>query len=341
MTVVTAQMGLEARNNLTSIAGAPVDECKHIWTHYNGAWSCAECTQTTHTCIVNTPVDTEEGHPTRIPGQNICTNCHQHEQTILEHTANALGHWQHQPRSLVPAIRYDRDKTTGSRTQDDRPTITTPTDILDVLWDWAAMWAEARNEHPPTHTTQLIDWLKRHIIWAANNPDTSAWNDYHAEARQMRHHARRVAGLLPQKEAGPCAHCGGTIVRDWADNNWQPNSDGLTDTLRCTGCHTTWNNHGTWMENNKAALRLLPNEKPDQLVTIQDAQQTIYPGIPAATWRSWLAQDRKRIENGQTPRLPQQGTDARGTAIYKISDITALVETRNNPARRGPKAKTA
>lgn len=308
------------------------DHHQHIWTHHNGQWTCVDCPETTPTCIVNKPDDDENGHPTGIPAQNICPGCIRYEQHVLDDIADALGHWQHQPRSLVPAIRYDRDKIDGSRTQDDRPAITKPSDVLDVLWSWADMWVEARGEEPLEGA--VLAHLKRYLLWAANNPSDSAWEDYRAEMRQMRHHARRLSGLLPKRLAGPCVHCGGQIVQDWATHNWQPRIDdrpehnGLSDTHRCTGCGLTWAHREAWMYTNGHTLKLAPEFAPDTLVTIEDARKHIFPDVPASTWRTWT--DRGDIT--------EHDRNVRGQALYRVGDLHTLVQRRADTARAGRRA---
>lgn len=311
----------------------------HIWTlpDEHGTWTCTDCGDTSPTCIVEKPSDEPgEGHPTGIPAQHICPSCVRYEQRVLDDIADALGHWQHQPRSLVPAIRYDRDRIDGSRTDSHRPTINTPRDILDVLWLWADMWAETRGEQPPTG--DVLPFLKRHLIWAANNPHEAAWNDYRSEMRQMRHAARRVSGLLPKRLAGPCVHCGGQIVQDWADHRWQPSPDGLSDTVRCTGCGLTWAHREAWMYTNGHTLRLTPTFAPDTLVTLDDARKHIFPDVPAATWRKWLQRDRERAEAGEPRRIPERGTDIRGNDLYRVGDLATLVEHRMSDTRPGRRA---
>lgn len=304
----------------------------HVWTtpDQHGTWTCAACQETAPTCIVRRPSDDEEGHPS-LPAQAICNGCLRYEQGVLDNTADALGHWQHQPRSLVPAIRYDRDRTTGSRTDNDRPTIQTPADILDVLWSWADMWAELRGD---TANGDVLTWLKRHLLWAANNPTVSVWDDYRTEIRQMRHHARRVSGLLPKRLTGPCIHCGGDIVQDWATPDWQPRIDerpehnGLSDTHRCTGCGLTWQHREAWMYANRHTLQLLPDQKADALVTLDDARKHIWPHVPASTWRTW--QERA----GLTPH----GQDLHHRPLYRVGDLETLVQRRADTTRAGRRA---
>src|SRR5699024_6346508 len=112
---------------------------------------------------------------------------------------------------------------------------------------------------------------------------------------------------------------------------------GLSDTHRCTGCGLTWEHREKWMYTNGHTLKLIPDIEPDALVTIDDARKHIFPDVPAPTWRSWLMQDRDRIDAGEPPKLPEQGTDVRGHTLYRVADIDALVTRRANPTRRGPK----
>ena len=308
------------------------DQHTHIWaTPTNGTWTCLDCDDQAPTCIIEKPSDEPgEGHPS-IPGQAICNGCLRYEQGVLDDIADALGHWQHQPRSLVPAIRYDRDKLKGSRTQDDRPAVNTPGDILDVLWSWLDMWVETRGEEPLEGA--VIAHLKRYLLWTANNPDDSVWTDYRSEMRQMRHHARRLAGLLPKRLAGPCVHCGGQVVQDWADEHWQPRIDvrpehnGLSDQVRCTGCDLTWKHREAWMFTNRHTLQLLPDVKPDALVTIEDARR-IFTDVPASTWRTWTDRD----------ELTEQDRDVRGRPLYRVGDLDTLVQRRADTTRTGRRA---
>lgn len=321
------------------------DRHTHIWTgpDEHGTWTCVDCGEQAPTCIVQKPSDEPgEGHPS-LAAQAICNGCLRYEQRVLDDIADALGHWQHQPRSLVPAIRYDRDRTTGTRTENDRPAITQPSDVVDVLWSWADMWVEARGEEPLEGAP--IAHLKRYILWAANNPTESVWDDYRAEMRQMRHAARRVAGLLPKRLAGPCVHCGGQVVQDWATHNWQPRIDpdhpersGLSDTIRCTGCGLTWAHREAWMYTNGHTLKLAPTFAPDTLVTIEDARKHIFTDVPAATWRKWIQRDRDREEAGEPRRIPEHGTDVRGNPLYRVADLAAHVEYRQTDTRPGRRA---
>lgn len=309
----------------------------HIWTlpDEHGTWTCTDCGDTSPTCVVQRPTDHDNiGHPTGIPAQHICDPCHRHEMRVLDDITTALTHWQPQPKSPVPAIRYDRDRTTGTPTPSDGPTdgINTPRDIYTQLQNWADTWAGLRNEPPAVG--DITTFLKRHILWAANNAHHSGFHNYRQTVRQLRHAARRIAGLLPKRLHGPCIHCGGRVVQDWADHTWKPRRDGLSDTLRCTRCHLTWPDHETWMFTNRHTLQALPTVRPDALVTLEDARR-IFPDVPAGTWRWWVHQDRQRIENGEEARLPEQGKTVRGDALYVLADLNELVEQRRSTNRPG------
>lgn len=294
---------------------------RHHWTETNeSTWACEECTETTPTCII-TDHPKKGAHPT---GDNnlICPACLAYEHRVLDDIADALGHWQHQPKSLVPAIRYDRDRSeTGPPTE--QP-FNHPRDITDVLWSWATMWAEATGDNA---TAAVFDHLKTRTLWAAHNPTTSAWHDYRQEIRQLRHHARRIAHLLPQRQNGPCVHCGGTVVRDWADKDFQPLPTGLSDIHRCTGCGITWGDRSWWMTVNRTTLQALPEVKPEQYVTLEDAW-LIWPDIPKPTWRKWQ-------ERGH---MVQRRRDERGRPMYHVGDLATLALRRTDDTRPGRKA---
>ena len=295
----------------------------HEWQPTNNGYECTGCDETRPACNTCTRV--------LHSANKACEACLDNARTVLEQTANALGHWQYARRSLIPAIRYDRDRSdTGTNPEDQPPSIQHPRDVVDCLWSWADNWAEKLTETTNTTTEvagPVTEWLAAHLTWAANNPEQSGWDDYHGEARSMRHHARRLAGLLPKRHYGPCVHCGGRIVQDWADERWQPNTDGLSDTVRCTGCGLTWKNHKAWMFTNRHTLRFLPEAFPDQLVTIEDAWM-IYPEVPKGTWRRWVSEG----------DLPRKGQDERGRALYRVGDMGALTERRRDDTRRGAKA---
>lgn len=319
---------------------------RHTWTETNSPipserWACEECEARSDTCVVT---DAGRGEHATGSMQVICESCLSYERSVLDDVAAALGHWQHQPRSLVPAIRYDRDRVGGSHTEADRRGVSHPGDVVEVLWSWAAMWEEASGEI----ATDVVTYLKGRTMWAATNPATSAWEDWRSEMRQMRHAARRLAGLLPQRKHGPCVHCNGQIVQDWADERWRPNADGLSDALRCTGCDLTWRDHSAWMYTNGHTLPLLPEVAPEALVTIEDAW-LIFREVPKPTWRKWRERDDMRAEAlrawaarvaageiGPEPepqRMAIRSWDVRGAPMYRLGDLAAHAEKRRADGR--------
>lgn len=278
------------------------DRHTHEWETAGTGYTCTECDETSATCVAG-------NHPT---GSSllICDQCLHHEHHVLDGTADALTFWQYEPRSDVPAIRYDRDRSDSGEDHTPRP-ISRPHDIVEVLWTWTDMWAETLHSTQPNFTNPVAA-LKSMLIWAAHHEEESAFSEYRREVRAMRHHARRFAGLLPKRHYGPCVHCGGHVVQDWADQHWQPLTDGLSDALRCTGCGTTWGDHGRWMFTNQHTLRLLPDHFPEHLVTIEEAW-IIFPQVPKATWRKWRERDDQR--------MPIRSWDERGRPLYRVGDL--------------------
>lgn len=301
-----------------------MNDCRHEWTETEDGWACAQCGEASATCVVT---DLKRGmHPTG-SALLICDDCLEYERRVIGETARALGHWRYEKRSLIPALRYDRDRSDAAASDAERPSIRHPRDVLEVMWSWADMWAEGLNITPPPLVT---DALAAGLMWAAHHPDESAWEDYRREIRQQRHHARRLAGLLPKRHHGPCVHCGGTVVQDWADREFEPRPDGLSDVVRCTGCGLTWGDRRGWMFTNRTHIRLLPSEYPEQLVTIEEAWM-IFPDVPKATWRKWRERDDEVI--AEERKMPIRSRDERGRPLYRVGDLAALVERRADDPR--------
>ncbi|WP_434080379.1 hypothetical protein [Sanguibacter sp. Z1732] len=272
----------------------------------------------THLCHHRPPQKRRTPHRGRQPHLPICPPCLRHEHRVLDDIADALGHWQHQPRSLVPAIRYDRDRTEGAG-DGPKDGITHPADVLEALWEWAGSWAQRTGG---TANAAVLDHLKARTLWAAHNPQAAQWAAYRPAMRQLRHAARRIAHLLPQRQNGPCVHCGATVVRDWADRDFQPLPTGLSDMHRCTGCGITWGDRSWWMTVNRTTLQALPEVKPEQYVTLEDAW-LIFPDVPKPTWRKWK-------ERGH---MIERRRDERGRSMYHVGDLAALATRRVSDTR--------
>jgi len=305
---------------------------RHEWTATETGWACVECSETSATCRVCR----------RASGCSllICDGCTKAVATVLRGIRSALELWQPTPLTILQATRYDRDRVSGHG-DDDRlpfgitldephPGILDPSDVVDILWGWVEMWREASgnvDDLPP------LDSLRSHIMWAVHNPEASAWDEWLGEMRSLRHHARRLAGLLPRREHGPCIHCGGEVVRDWAEKDWTPRKDGLSDEARCTGCGTTWENHGSWRFAQRHTIRLLPHAEPDMLVTLEEARAILHD-VPAGTLRQWMLRDRK----AEVRQVPERGWDERGVPVYRLGDLHALATRRTESGRKGRRA---
>lgn len=308
--------------------------CRHEWIEDSAlcelpSFMCTECGQTCPAC------NTCNG-PT---GSSLltCQRCLDREKAMLDDIEDALSHWQPPSRSIVPAIRYDRDRRGGNEPDIPVHSDESPADIEAVLWDWVAMWSDLSGS---VSQVGAYDYLRGHLIWASHHEELSGWHDYRREMRLLRHRARRLAGLLPQRQDGRCIYCGGDVVRDWADDQWQPRMEGLTDELRCTDCRTEWDDLEHWRFANRHTIRLLPLTHPERLVTREDVR-SIWPEVPAATWRKWVERDARRGEAlmryadycqggrfGPSPepeRMPTQGFNHRGQPLYRIADLQAHV----------------
>lgn len=321
-------------------------------------WACTECETTSPACVL-----CERATGTSLA---ICDPCADRQGAMLRDIDHALDQYQPEPRSLIPPTRWDRDKITGGQSdalpfgiQDiAHPGIQTPADITEVLESWAQMWSEAgagELEAPAG------PWLGSRIMWAAHHPGASDITEWAEEMRQLRHHARRIAGLLPYREPAPCVHCGGQLVRDWVTPSWQPRPDGLSDVVRCTGCLTEWENPERLLFAARTHLQALPEVRPEHTVTAEDARY-IFPTVPVETIRTWVKREREAADRAELARqewaeqqaqgiegpepapyrgpLPQQGWDERGRPVYQVADLAALAARRADQTRRGRKAKT-
>jgi hypothetical protein len=279
----------------------------HQWTRDTDQWSCVECAQTSPGCVVC-------GKPTGTT-LTICQPCigreHNTLDAIIEHTTRitdptvtytpikAYAYDLTQARTIDPArLPYGLDALYDDDTLRVRG-INTPAGIHRTMSGWAEAWAAAIGDPTPGDTTH---YLKAHIIWAVNNPHISGFLTYHREMRQLRGRAYVLDPTTPQPVHGICLTCGGSLIREWAQ-------DGLDDTAVCTGCDRRY----TTVEVRRAMQQLIretPQRNPDAAVTATQAE-AVFPGLPAATVRSWAARG----------RISSRGTDRRGDPLYRVRDI--------------------
>lgn len=333
------------------------DQHDHEWRRVDGgqgtrAWQCAQCPETCATCGTC-------GGPTAT-SLLLCQRCEREARRVLDGITAALDQYRPDPRSPMSSPG-DMRLVPGGGT---RGGITTPGDVHERLWGWVARWTE----HTGPSNAAAVEYLADHHVWAAHNPEASDWAAYLVDMRRLRHAARRIAGLLPQRLPEPCVHCGGECVQDWADRSWQALEDGLSDVVRCTRCGMTWGDRTLWRFVTRRRIVEIPGEHPDSLVTMEHARR-IWPDVPAATFRDWARRWREdgpdRLERvllwwatwcmwragerpwwaepgwrgpGEPPSLegwlPERG-ERDGRALYRVGDLQALVERWADRQRTG------
>lgn len=280
-------------------------------------FTCTSCGTTTAGCRdCARPLD-----GTALP---VCTHCLDRARGLLADIATYLAEMTDVAKVAVGlrAVRYDLAGTPSAANaarlphgldaayREDVPvsgpgSIRTRGGALDLLEAWVDDWTERCGDDEGAWDT--LGYLRSHTLWAAlNHP---AWADYLSELRTTRAVVRRLAGLAPEREPAPCVHCGGMIVRDWT--TWE----GLSDITRCTGCGTTWGSRAHLALTERWHVRALPTERPDALVTAEQAR-AIWPHLNPATWRSW-------VHRGV---LAAVGTDGRGRALFELGAVAARVE---------------
>lgn len=308
------------------------------------AWACRECEQTCASC----------GTCGRPSGSSLllCPSCERRAAELLDGIGHALDLYEPSPRSVVKSPGNMRLVPAGPPGG-----ISTAAEIESELWAWVACWTE----YTGADQAGPLDYLRSRHVWAAHNPEASGWLAYLDAMRTLRAAARRIAGLMPQRLAEPCVHCGGTVVQDWADQSWMPHEDGLSDTVRCMQCGMTWNDRTHWHDATVEHLAALPGLRPASLITLAHAR-LIWPDVPAGTFRQWAKRWRdegdetlERIRywwelrcmhaRGERPGLvapdwtgpgeppsltgwlPERG-ERDGAALYRLGDLHALVTRR-------------
>lgn len=299
------------------------DQHTHEWQPADDRFECTQCEATTDPCnTCGRPLNTELTTCDRClhNARRIITDITEAIDTIPFHHAEIMG---------LRAIRYDRPVITGSADSDrlpfgldriiedpDDPRIEAakhPNTAIDVLRDWATMWADTRGDQ----VDQWDDYLTSHTMWAAQNPDASGWHDYLTEARRVRGTIRRLLGLTAVKEAAPCVHCGGPVTRTWLN-------DGLDDMRKCEQCGTTWPDETRLAYANRHTVLALRATHPDMLVTIEEAK-AILPEARRGTLDTWA---RRGVEKPERAKFPIRGKNVRGTPTYRLGDIADAWHSR-------------
>lgn len=292
--------------------------CRHYWTETeDGRWACADCAETCAACM----------QCQRWTGGSllICDRCVRWVRGILDDLETAIALYLPTPRSAVPAIRYDRDRITGTYGDDEDATRWSLRDVEVALADWAGAWAEASDK---VVTIDPVDFLRGHILWAAHHAEDSDWVQWLAEMRKALAVAKCEAGILPKRMPAPCAHCGGMAVQTWADKRLRPHTHGLSDEVTCLGCGLTWRSAGHYEQVSKDHLQRLPEDKPDTVVTLDEAA-LVWPDIPVKTWATWL-------RRGELPDAV--AWDVRAQPQYRVGDLDVLAQRRVDQTRRGRRA---
>lgn len=293
------------------------EQHRHFWeASEEGRYACTECPETSEACV--------ECSRWTDGSLLICERCVRRTRDLIDDIETAVALYCPSPPSLVPAVRYDRDRITGTLGDDSDEARWTWRDLAPILESWADMWAESVGE---ARTIGAADYLRGHVLWAAHNQDASDWTQWHGEMRKALAVAKREAGLLPKRMPAPCAHCGGVAVQTWADR-LVPHADGLSDEVTCLGCHLTWPSAAQYRQVSKQHLRALPEVQPDLPVTITEAA-AVWPNIPVKTWRTWA-------DRGEIP--DPVAWDVRGVPQYRLGDLAVLAARRASTTRRGRRA---
>ncbi|WP_454728821.1 hypothetical protein [Cellulosimicrobium protaetiae] len=314
----------------TTTTAHPTISDPHLWVETTAhdaegrpMYACTSCPETTAGCqdCARPLVDTA------LP---ICTRCLDRARGLLDDIGTYLAEMSDVAKVAVGlrAVRYDLAGTASAANPDRLPhgldpayredvfrsgpsSIRTQDGALDLLEAWVDDWSEKCGD--PDGAWDTLAYLHSHTLWAAlNHP---AWPTYLDELRTTRAVVRRLAGLAPEREAAPCFHCGGAVVRDWHV------AEGLSDDVRCTSCRRSWASEAHLALAARWHVHALPDERPDTLVTA-DQVRTIFPDLNPSTWRSWMRRDRE-TPVPFAPRIPVRGLDHRGRPLYDVGSIAA------------------
>jgi len=316
-------------------------EHRHLWAKTEeGGYACEDCDETTGACP-NTKQRGRCGRPMETLNR-ICDKCIARELRLLDRVRTA---WHSLDSSVLDVMELgsvDVDATTSGeleepvqigaadryRAQDDfgvlGPMKATPAALKDpenvilLLHERCYDWALRRGEQP---SGDVLEWLKRHVVWAVNTLEPGEWDDYRSLVRGSEWQLRRMAGLLPDRNPAPCVNCGGKVVQDRADMNGEPLLRGRSDTLRCVRCAERWSDRLRFDYLNLTTIRKLPETHPDAHLTLEQIR-TVLPQARRNTINVALHRDRKRAER----RIPPRGEDLRGQPLYRLGDVVRVLQ---------------
>lgn len=187
-----------------------------------------------------------------------------------------------------------------------------PPSIAAELGRWEDDWRQIRREDAaptlPTVAT-AANYLLKHYRWASvSHP---AFEEFADDIRHLRTRLRVVTGDIqyPLRADARCFDCGGSIVQKWTD-------EGLSDTRECDDCGNAYTVQ-RYLLAARGFIEEQRNVDPEAVVDIKGARE-VFPEIPASTIRRWAHEG----------RLERAAWGERNRALYRLSDITALVTTR-------------
>lgn len=199
-----------------------------------------------------------------------------------------------------------------------------PKPVLAVLVEWEDAWRAEQHQHAADTTTvaAAVEYLVVHTAWAAQHSPT--WGEYVKETRDLRWRLRILTGddRRPVKAGVPCPYCAGTIVQHWRDvDPKKPGSGGLEDVRRCSVCGLTWASEAHFRMALREAHAELPDRKPDELVTLDDAKRIFKErGVRPNLLDLWV---HRGVLQPAVDADGRARRDVRGAALYRLGDIAA------------------
>jgi len=192
-----------------------------------------------------------------------------------------------------------------------------PPSVLAVLTFREDQWRDERGDGAAETTSvdTAVTYLHTHTSWAAQQSHT--WDEWQADLHALHGRLLGLSGQTntPKAENAPCVHCGGIVVHRWADT-------GLDDLAECTRCGMTWPDEDRLRHVNHLTVLALPQTRPEELVTLEDAKR-IYDGrVKGHTLDVWAARGaiRPAVDDAGAARK-----DVRGRPLYRLGSIEQAV----------------